>query len=55
MNEIYVETENYRAAVNAIAEKTGVDPHEIKIALGEHGNIWPASIQPQLPTYTHPN
>jgi 3-oxoacyl-[acyl-carrier-protein] synthase III len=45
MAEIYIPTEQYRAAVNAIAAKTGVDPDEIKIALGEHGNIWPASIQ----------
>lgn len=45
MVEIYVETKNYRAAVNAIAEKTGLDPDEIKIALGEEGNIWPISIR----------
>jgi 3-oxoacyl-[acyl-carrier-protein] synthase III len=44
MAEIYVPTEAYRAAVNAIAAKTGVDPDEIKITLGEAGNIWPASI-----------
>ncbi len=44
MAEIYVPTENYRRAVEAIAAMTGVDPDEIKIALGEHGNIWPVSI-----------
>ena len=44
MAEIYAPTEAYRAAVNAIA-KTGGDPDEVKIALGEHGDIWPASIQ----------
>ena len=44
MAEIYVPTKAYRAAVNAIAAKTGVDPDEIKIALGEAGNIWPESI-----------
>ena len=44
MAEIYVPTEAYRAAVDAIAAKTGVDPDEIKIALGEFGNVWPDSI-----------
>ncbi len=45
MAEIYIPTEQYRAAVNAIAAATNVDPDEIKIALGEEGNIWPASIR----------
>ena len=45
MAEIYVPTENYRRAVDAIAAMTGVDPDEIKIALGEEGNIWPMSIR----------
>jgi hypothetical protein len=45
MTEIYVETGNYRAAVNAIAAMTGLDLDEIKIALGEFGNIWPMSIR----------
>jgi hypothetical protein len=45
MAEIYIPTENYRRAVDAIAAMTGVDPDEIKIALGEHGNMWPESIQ----------
>ena len=45
MAEIYIQTEQYRTAVNAIAARTGIDPDEIKIALGEEGNIWPASIQ----------
>jgi hypothetical protein len=46
MAEIYIPTEQYRAAVNAIAAMTDLDPDEIKIALGEEGNIWPASIKP---------
>ena len=41
MTEHYVETEAYNAAVNAIAAMTLLDPNEIKIALGEEGNIWP--------------
>ena len=45
MAEIYVPTKNYRRAVDAIAAMTGIDPDEIKIALGENGNIWPASLQ----------
>ena len=44
MTEIYVETENYRAAVDAIAAMTGRDPDDIKTAMGE-GNIWPMSIR----------
>ena len=45
MAETYIPTEQYRAAVDAIAALTGTDPDEIKIALGEEGNIWPASIE----------
>ncbi len=45
MAEIYIPTEQYRAAVNAIAALTGVDTDDVKIALGEEGNIWPASIK----------
>ena len=45
MAEIYIPTEQYRAAVNAIAAMTHQDPDEIKIALGEEANIWPASIR----------
>lgn len=45
MTEHYVETEQYRAAVNAIATMTHLDPDEIKTALGEEGNIWPNSIR----------
>jgi hypothetical protein len=44
MTEHYVETEQHRAAGNAIAAVTHLGPDEIKIALGEEGNIWPASI-----------
>jgi hypothetical protein len=45
MTEYYTENEAYNAAVNAIAARTLIDPDEIKIALGEHGNIWLASIR----------
>ena len=45
MAEIYIPTEQYRAAVNAIAVLTLTDPDEIKIVLGEHGNIWPLSVR----------
>jgi hypothetical protein len=41
---IYIPTEQYNAAVNAIATITDLDADEIKIALGEVGNIWPMSI-----------
>lgn len=48
MAEIYIPTEQYRAAVNAIAALTGTDTDAdaVKITLGEEGNIWPASIKP---------
>jgi hypothetical protein len=45
MAEIYIPTEQCRAAVNAIAAMTHLDPDEIKIALGEEGNVWPNSIR----------
>jgi hypothetical protein len=45
MAEIYIPTEQYRAAVNAIAALANVDPDEIKVALGEHCDIWPSNIQ----------
>ena len=45
MTEHYIENEAYDAAVNAIAARTHLDPDEIKIALGEHGDIWPESIR----------
>lgn len=45
MAETYIQTENYRRAVDAIAIMTGIGPDEIKIALGEHGNVWPESIR----------
>lgn len=44
MTAIYIPTENYQRAVDALAAMTGVDPDAIKIALGEHGNIWPMTI-----------
>ena len=45
MAEIYIPTEQYRAAVTAIAALTNLDPDDIKIALGEVGDIWPESIR----------
>ena len=45
MTEIYIPNEQYRAAVNAIVAMTNTDPDEFKIALGEEGNIWPASVK----------
>jgi hypothetical protein len=48
MAETYIPTEQYRAAVNAIAAMTHLDPDEIKIALGEEGNIWPESIHADM-------
>jgi hypothetical protein len=51
MAEIYVSTENYRSAAEAIA---GLEPcpvhgditaDQVKIAIGEAGNIWPESIR----------
>jgi hypothetical protein len=45
MAEIYIPTEQYRAAVNAIAALTGIDTDDVKVALGEEANTWPASIR----------
>jgi hypothetical protein len=50
MAEIYIPNDQYNGAVNAIAAQTGIDPDEIKIALGEEGNIWPESIRVFLQT-----
>jgi hypothetical protein len=47
MTERYIETEAYCAIVSAIAAMTAIDPDQIKIALGEHWNVWPDSIQHQ--------
>lgn len=45
MAEIYIPTEAYRRAVDALAAMTtGIGSDEIKIALGEVDNIWPRSI-----------
>jgi hypothetical protein len=46
MTEYYIETHAYRAVVNVIAALTRLKPEEIKIELGEHGNIWPQCIHP---------
>ena len=45
MTEHYIDNEAYNAAVNPIAALTQICPDEIKIALGEHRNIWPESIR----------
>ena len=45
MAEIYIPTEQYRAAVKAVAALTGIDTDDVKIALGEEANIWPESIR----------
>jgi hypothetical protein len=51
MAEIYVSTENYRRAAEAIAAlepcpfQGRITADQVKIALGEVGNIWPASSQ----------
>jgi hypothetical protein len=45
MAEIYIPTEQYRAAANAIAALTGIDNDDVKIILGEEGNIWLESIR----------
>jgi hypothetical protein len=51
MAEIYIPTEQYSAAVKAIAAKTLIDTDEIKIALGEEGDIWPESIRSMTAIY----
>jgi hypothetical protein len=51
MAEIYVPTVNYRRAAEAIAALMPCPAHgvvtadQVKIALGEAGNIWPESIR----------
>ena len=51
MAEIYVSTEIYQRAAEAIAALTPCPFHgcittdQVKIALGEAGNIWPESIR----------
>ena len=44
MTEHYIEHEAYLAAVNAIARRWNLDPDDVKIAMGEGGNVWPAAI-----------
>jgi hypothetical protein len=39
MAEIYIPTEQYHAAVNAIAAIAGIDTDDVKITLGEEANI----------------
>jgi hypothetical protein len=51
MAEVYIPTGNYRRAADAIAALKPCPVHgvitadQIKIALGEAGNIWPESIR----------
>jgi hypothetical protein len=45
MTEHYIENEAYSAVVNSIATITHLAPDKIKIALGEHGNVWPQRIK----------
>jgi hypothetical protein len=45
MTEHYIENEAYNATIHAIAAMTHLGPDEIKIALREHGNVWPMSIR----------
>jgi hypothetical protein len=45
MAEIYIPTKRYRTAVAAFAAAIGLEPDDIKIAVGETFNVWPASIK----------
>jgi hypothetical protein len=45
VTEYYVENDAYSAVVKVIATIAHLAPDEIKIASGEHGNIWPRRIQ----------
>lgn len=45
MAEIFIPNDQYIAAVNAIAALTGAETDDVKIALGDEGNIWPTSIR----------
>jgi hypothetical protein len=45
MIEYYIENDAYSAVVNVIATIAHLAPDQIKMALGEHGNIWPRRIQ----------
>ena len=51
MTEIYIPTGNYRRAADAIAALKPCPVHgvvtadQVKIALGEAGDIWPDSIR----------
>jgi hypothetical protein len=44
MTEHYIEHEAYIAAVNAIARRWNLDVDDVKIAMGEGGNVWSADI-----------
>jgi hypothetical protein len=45
MPEVYLPTEQYRAAVAAFAAAMGLDTDAVKITLGEDFNVWPMSIK----------
>jgi hypothetical protein len=45
MIERYIENKAYLAAVNAVARRWNLDIDDVKIAMGEGGNIWPRSIE----------
>jgi hypothetical protein len=47
MDEKYLKGHTYGALISALAVG-GRTPDEIKIILGEIGNIWPESIAPKL-------
>jgi hypothetical protein len=44
MTEHYIDPEAYLAAVHAVAQRWNLDPDDVKIAMGEGGNVWPANI-----------
>ena len=51
--EHYIETEAYNAIVSAIMRRWNLDPDDVKIALGEGGNVWSRSIRPDEMRTTH--
>jgi hypothetical protein len=45
MAEHYIDDEAYLAAVNAVARRWNLDPDDVKIAMGEGGNVWADTIR----------
>ena len=43
--EHYIENEAYLAAVQAVARRWNLDVDNVKIALGEVGNVWADTIR----------